>query len=162
VQTLRIVYTGEPLPADRESVYWLNLYEIPPAAPLSDADDTARLDLAVNTQLKLFYRPDAVPAPDHLAEQLRFSLAQENGHWHIECHNPTPWHASFSGLSVDGVNNGAIGELHARQNPDMMTPPHSTRRYPLTPGQPKPDAPVRFSLIDDGGFVHTYVEPLRQ
>jgi len=160
VQTLRILHTGEPLPPGRESVYWFNLYEIPPAAPMSGND--ARLDLAINTQLKLYYRPDAVAEPDHLAEQLRFSLMEENGYWHIECHNPTPWHASFAGLSVDGVNHGTTGALHARQDPDMMTPPHSSRRYPITPGQPKPDAPVRFSLIDDGGFAHEHTGRLRQ
>jgi len=165
VQTLRIVYTGEPLPADRESVYWLNLYEIPPAVAgdaTPDDPDADRLDLAVNTQLKLFYRPDAVPAPEGLAEQLRFSLAQENDHWVIDCHNPTPWHASFAGLSVDGVNHGTTSELHARQDPDMMTPPHSTHRYRLAPGTPKPDSTVRFSLIDDGGFAHEHTGRLRQ
>lgn len=29
-QGLRIINKGESLPTDRESVYWLNLYEIPP------------------------------------------------------------------------------------------------------------------------------------
>jgi len=161
VQTLRIVYTGEPLPPERESVYWLNLYEIPPAVTddaTPDDHDTARLDLAVNTQLKLFYRPPGLAAPENLAEQLRFSLVADNGHWVIDCHNPTPWHASFAGLRVAG--DGA--DLPAQQAPDMMTPPHTTRRYPLAPGQPQPDARIRFSLIDDGGFVQAHDGPLQQ
>ena len=29
-QTLRLMYTGKPLPQDRESVFWLNVLEVPP------------------------------------------------------------------------------------------------------------------------------------
>jgi chaperone protein EcpD len=29
-QVLRVMYSGEPLPSDRESVYWLNVLDIPP------------------------------------------------------------------------------------------------------------------------------------
>jgi len=167
VQTLRIVATGEALPDTRESVYWLNLYEIPPAAPDPDTTldtnaDTARLDLALNTQLKLFYRPQGLPQPENLTEklasQLHFQIEAQNGHWFIACHNPTAWHASFAGLAVDGK----AGELPARQEPDMMTPPQTTRRYRLAPGTPAPDATVKFSLIDDGGFGREYEGTLRQ
>jgi len=165
VQTLRIVATGEALPTDRESVYWLNLYEIPPAAPDTDTPseaDTARLDLALNTQLKLFYRPQGLPQPEniteHLAAQLNFQLEAQNSQWFIACHNPTAWHASFAGLVVDGQ----AGELPAQQEPDMMTPPKTTRRYRLAPGTPLPDATVTFSLIDDGGFGREYQQRLSQ
>jgi len=159
VQSLRIVATGEPLAADRESVWWLNLYEIPPAGDVTGhaSDNAARLDLAINTQIKLFYRPPGLAAPENLAEQLEFHLEEDSpatpGHWAIVCHNPTAWHASFAGLSVAGDRDGHPALLYAQQAPDMMTPPHSTRRYPLAPGQPTPGAPVQFSLIDDGGFA---------
>jgi len=170
VQTLRIVATGEALPETRESVYWLNLYEIPPAAPQADTPsnpdaDTARLDLALNTQLKLFYRPQGLPQPENLTEdlaaQLHFQLEAQNGQWFIACHNPTAWHASFAGLAISGID-GQAGELQAQQEPDMMTPPQTTRRYRLAPGTPLPDATVEFSLIDDGGFGREYVGTPRQ
>jgi len=163
VQTLRILATGEPLAADRESVWWLNLYEIPPAGDgtgnvtANASDDAARIDLAINTQIKLFYRPPGLAAPENLAEQLEFRLEEDSpenpGQWTIVCHNPTAWHASFAGLSIAGSHDGTPTLLYAQQAPDMMTPPHTTRRYPLAPGQPDRDAPVQFSLIDDGGFA---------
>jgi len=158
--TLRILPTGEPLPETQESVYWLNLYEVPPAALDADMDsDAARLDLALNTQLKLFYRPDGLDALGdigaHLAEELRFSLKAEDGYWFIVCHNPTAWHASFAGLAVENTGGGTQ-PLVAIQEPDMMTAPYSERRYRLPPGQPRLDAPVQFTLIDDAGFGHTY------
>ncbi|MFS1537390.1 MAG: fimbria/pilus periplasmic chaperone [Candidatus Phlomobacter fragariae] len=58
IQAIRIVYNGDHLPDDRESVFWLNLYEIPPN--LHDQalnQDSPKVNLTMNTQLKLFYRP---------------------------------------------------------------------------------------------------------
>ncbi|MDP4360542.1 fimbria/pilus periplasmic chaperone, partial [Escherichia coli] len=43
------------LPQDRESVYYFNLREIPPK---SDKPNT--LQLALQTRIKLFYRPKAI------------------------------------------------------------------------------------------------------
>ncbi|MGE8475823.1 MAG: molecular chaperone, partial [Paraburkholderia hospita] len=31
-QTLRVMYSGDALPQDRESVYWLNVLDVPPKA----------------------------------------------------------------------------------------------------------------------------------
>ncbi len=39
---------------DRESLFWLNIQEIP---PISSADDSNVLAVALNTQVKLIYRP---------------------------------------------------------------------------------------------------------
>lgn len=53
VQALRIINKGENLPSDRESVYWLNLYEIPPRER-SNIDVHAQVAMAMNTQMKIF------------------------------------------------------------------------------------------------------------
>ena len=43
-QTLRLVYTGEgKAPRDRETVYWLNVLEIPPKPDASAGDNTLQL-----------------------------------------------------------------------------------------------------------------------
>jgi chaperone protein EcpD len=54
-QTIRIVYTGDPLPQDRESVFWLNVLEIPPK--VDDSASTTALQLAFRSRIKLFFRP---------------------------------------------------------------------------------------------------------
>ena len=54
-QVLRVMYSGEPLPSDRESVYWLNVLDIPPKA--EDAPDTNALQFAFRIRIKLFVRP---------------------------------------------------------------------------------------------------------
>ncbi|AOP44241.1 fimbria/pilus periplasmic chaperone [Edwardsiella piscicida] len=53
-QTLRIIMASDHLPKDRESVYWLNLQDIPPAL------EGSGIAIALRTKLKLFYRPAAL------------------------------------------------------------------------------------------------------
>ena len=53
-QTLRIIMASDHLPKDRESVYWLNLQDIPPAL------EGSGIAVALRTKLKLFYRPKAL------------------------------------------------------------------------------------------------------
>lgn len=50
-QTLRIIMASDHLPKDKESVYWLNLQDIPPAL------EGSGIAVALRTKLKLFYRP---------------------------------------------------------------------------------------------------------
>ncbi|WP_334042522.1 fimbria/pilus periplasmic chaperone [Burkholderia ambifaria] len=54
-QTIRIVYTGDPLPQDKESVFWLNVLEIPPK--VEESTSTTALQLAFRSRIKLFFRP---------------------------------------------------------------------------------------------------------
>jgi len=88
---------------------------------------------------------------DALAARLEFTLQRHKGHWHVLAHNPTPWNASLSALSIDGTD----GLLPAATQ-DLLLPPFSTRRWQLRNGQPAPAASVRFNLIDDVGFSHPH------
>jgi len=148
-QGIRILLAdAQELPGDRESAFWLNLYEIPPTSNTPAAD---RLALAMNTQLKIFYRPKALPSVD-VAAQLRFALVQENGAWFVECDNPTPYHASFTTLEVvdaDASTVPVMGEM------DMMTAPFSRRRYALGGSAPAGKI-VRYALVDDAGFPQRF------
>uniref|UniRef100_A0A182SE45 Uncharacterized protein n=1 Tax=Anopheles maculatus TaxID=74869 RepID=A0A182SE45_9DIPT len=65
-QSVRLMFTGEKLPQDRETLFWFNALEIPPA---SADQDKSSLQIAVRSRLKLFYRPaglagDAASAPN--------------------------------------------------------------------------------------------------
>ena len=57
-QTIRLMYVGSDLPQDRESVFYFNVLDIPPAPSAGKADNF--LQLAINSKLKLFFRPTAV------------------------------------------------------------------------------------------------------
>jgi len=92
---LRVVYTGNNLPQDRESVFWLNIKSIPSSA----MNQGNQLQITIKTKIKLFYRPANLPSmPDVAYQNLKFT--QENGHLHV--HNPTPYYISFYSLSLSG------------------------------------------------------------
>lgn len=63
---LRIVGTGN-LPADHESLFWLNIKSIP---SVEKRDNT--LQLAIKTRIKLIYRPEALKgvSPEEVTDKL--------------------------------------------------------------------------------------------
>lgn len=138
VQGLRIVYNHDPLPQDRESVFWLNLYEIPPELK---NNDPAKLTLAMNTQLKIFYRPKSLSlVPEEAVHKLTYKLGNDGGAY-IEFKNPTPLNISFSKIIV--------GNTKAVQQDDMMLKPFSQRRYLLENSYST--AKVEATIIGDQG-----------
>jgi len=150
-ERLRIIHTGESLPDDRESLFWLNLYEVPPTDTNDNDDDEARLTLTLNTQLKVLYRPQGLAAPDDLAAQLQFRLEQQDGRWCVLTWNPTPWHASIIALSVDGTDGPlSVDEM------GLLLPPFASRCYRLREGTPETGRGVHFSLIGDSGGSEAY------
>ena len=155
IQAIRIVQNGDAMPTDRESVYWLNLYEIPGKVPEKSQpvmENQARLDLAMNTQLKIFYRPASLSKIniEQIAAQLRFSLQQSAGQWFLVCHNPAPYQVSFTGLKVIQAQQ----LIPIEKQMDMMTPAKSDRIYRLEqiPESAQFDR-IEFTLLDDHGTM---------
>jgi chaperone protein EcpD len=62
-QVLRLTYTGEPLPDDKESVFWLNMLEVPPKP--ADASNANYLQFALRTRIKILFRPKQVTQRMH-------------------------------------------------------------------------------------------------
>ncbi|MGS0639220.1 fimbrial biogenesis chaperone [Citrobacter sp. VF227] len=94
-QTLRLSYTGTPLPADRESVYWLNVLEIPPVGEKG----SNQVQVAFRSRIKLFYRPaglDDKGAQDAIA-QLRWHAMGNK----IVLSNPTPYYVSAVAVTLN-------------------------------------------------------------
>lgn len=102
-QNLRILFTHseQPLPADRETVYWLNVLEVPPKPNSLEPQSSNYMQLAIRSRLKLFYRPaglagDPLKAPG----ELRFkAIAQASG-VALVVHNPTPYYVTISQITV--------------------------------------------------------------
>ncbi|WP_130803874.1 fimbrial biogenesis chaperone [Acinetobacter ihumii] len=153
IQSLRVIYNGQRLPKDRESVYWLNLYEIPAVQQPTQKD--AYLSLAMNTQLKVFYRPKQLKNIDlnDIAKQLTFSLHSQAGQWIVVCDNPTPYHASMIQLQLSNSQQS----IQANSETDMMSYPKSQRQYVFN-GTLAQAAKyqLHFSLIDDLGNQHDF------
>lgn len=95
--TLRIMQATTTLPADRETLFWLNMKSIPASSP-SDGANT--LQLAVNTRIKLIYRPAALKdsSPDNASSQLKWARQGQT----LSVSNPTPYYINFQSISVGG------------------------------------------------------------
>lgn len=94
--SVRVVYNGNTLPTDRESVYWLNIKSI----PSTQRKNENVLLIAVKTQIKLFYRPANLSGnPAEAYKKLKFIT--ENGKLVVK--NPTAYSVSLKEIKVDGV-----------------------------------------------------------
>ena len=91
---VRIMNVNPGLPKDRESLFMLNVQEVPPM-PEKTEDGSAQLALAMNTQIKLIYRPKGLAEGRKDAEKKLSSLRRDGRVW---LKNPTPYY--FAVLSV--------------------------------------------------------------
>ncbi len=79
------------LPQDRESLFYFNLREIPPK---SDKPNT--LQIALQTRVKLFYRPKAiVPDKNGTPWQEKLTLLKQGEQ--VQVKNPTPYYVTIIG-----------------------------------------------------------------
>lgn len=140
-RSLRLILSGaSKLPLDRESAFWLNVYEIPPKAT-PKVDDESSVTLALRMQYKVFYRPKSLPTPtDTVSKALTFVLERSGNTASVRVENPTPYYASLASLTL-GLAEGL---------PDMVAP-FSTLDFPLNRIPTADSKTANFVLIDDLG-----------
>ncbi|MDA8481282.1 fimbria/pilus periplasmic chaperone [Citrobacter sp. Awk 4] len=90
-QTLRIsLVDGKGIPANKESVFYLNVLEIP--AKSKNAAENNHLSIAFRTRVKLFYRPQGLKGSSGDApDSLQWSIS--NGG--VKATNPTPYYITL-------------------------------------------------------------------
>ncbi|WP_230957990.1 fimbria/pilus periplasmic chaperone [Burkholderia diffusa] len=154
-QALRLAYTHEPLPGDRESVYWLNVLEIPPRAKAEDARNV--LQMAFRSRIKIFYRPsglqgDANDAPRSVTWSLASS--KDGKHVVVRANNPTPYNVNVAKTSVT-----VGGKAYDSQG--GMIAPRGSREFVLDGlhGVPAAHTPIRYETVNDYGAVVPAVYP---
>lgn len=154
-QTLRILYTGEPLPQDKESVFWLNVLEVPPKTTGDEASKN-KLQLAFRTRIKFFFRPAALKgSATDAAAQVGWRLTQSGKKQVLEARNPTPYFVSFSALEV------LAGGKAAKSEDGGMVAPGETAQFPLSNEVGlAADSKVHFRAINDWGGVIEGETPL--
>ncbi|WP_336983055.1 MULTISPECIES: fimbrial biogenesis chaperone [unclassified Cedecea] len=140
-QTLRLTFVGPNLPQDRESVYWLNILEIPPVTNKQEN----QIQVAFRSRIKIFYRPEALnaQAANEAGAEVRWSQQGSN----IILSNPTPYYISAVSIGVE--QNGKKFMIPA----DMLAPKGSAK-FTL-PQSVKLDASsaVSIEFINDYGAV---------
>jgi len=148
-QSLRILFTHseQPLPADRESVFWLNVLEIPPKPSSPQFQDKNYMQFAIRSRLKLFYRPaglagDPVKAPNELS----FKAASDAGSFTLVVHNPTPYYVTIGQITL------TTGGASHKVNEGMVAPLSDLRlAVPDLKQAPAAGSTVQYDCINDFG-----------
>lgn len=94
---IRIVYLGNGLPADRESLFWLDVKGVP---GLNDAEAKVenRMVLAINNRIKFFFRPAGLKGdPGEGVKNLRWSRSGNS----VTVNNSSPFNLVLSDIIVD-------------------------------------------------------------
>ncbi|UAN50826.1 fimbria/pilus periplasmic chaperone [Serratia sp. JSRIV002] len=133
-QTLRISYTGGTLPMDKESVFWLNVLEVPAKSQAATGEN--KLQMAFRTRIKLFYRPKGLEGNANDAAKA-VTWSTQGGK--VQANNPTPYYVSFVNLSVNG-----------KKLDNAMVPPRSNLALNL-PGNA--GSKISTSFVNDYGAV---------
>ncbi|MXN73559.1 fimbria/pilus periplasmic chaperone [Burkholderia sp. 4701] len=138
--TVRVRAVGDELASDRESRYWINLLEIPPAG----ADDNT-LRIAYRLRMKLVYRPRGITGePRDAPQRLRWTYSDSGPHPALVPVNPTPYYVTLTRLVVQGRAVALAGGA-------VDVAPFGRVEIPLDapPGAPAGD--IVFDAVDDGG-----------
>ncbi|WP_175924390.1 fimbria/pilus periplasmic chaperone [Burkholderia latens] len=143
-QTLRIMYTGTNLPADRESVFWLNVQEIPPQP--TNAEETNLLQLAFRTRIKLFFRPAALEDGPS-GQLLTWKVAHDDkGRSSLRVDNPSPYYVSFGRVALK------TGDKEIQFDPAMVPPfDHVLLTQPQGTHRTFERGTVSYKLLNDYG-----------
>ncbi|AHG20261.2 pilus assembly protein PapD [Chania multitudinisentens RB-25] len=136
-QTLRISFAGGSLPMDKESVFWLNVLEVP--AKTQTKTEENRLQMAFRSRIKLFYRPAGLEGNANEAIKAITWSSQGN---QVQATNPTPYYVSLINLSVNG-----------KKLNQMMVAPHSTMPLNLVGNA---GSKISGSFINDYGAVNPF------
>lgn len=141
LRTLRVMLSSRrSLPEDRESLFWLNIYQISPELSATKSA-TRKLVLPLRLRLKVFIRPTGLKAPTANDEQkLRFSIASQG----ITITNPTPWYMSLTVTATKGIRIGSI-----------MLAPYERRDVVLSQASGV-GTTVNYAVINDSGNWRTY------
>ena len=140
-QLIRVIYAGEGMPADRESVFWLNVQEIPQSAREN------QLQIAIRQRIKLFYRPLGLAGdPLKAAQGVQWQLRDGK----LQVYNPTPYHVSMIRL---GLRQQDVELLGAE---GRMLAPMQRVQLPLTETARSGPVELRFISINDFGAQEPY------
>ncbi|BAN46158.1 molecular chaperone [Metapseudomonas resinovorans] len=135
-QQVRVLFTGTELPADRESLFWINLLDVP---PLEGTEKDAE-QVAVRSRLKLFYRPAGLPGSAETAiEQLDWRLLRTGNGYVLRASNASAYHLSFNEVHLQDAGRhyaagaGTVAPFASQDFPvaDLASPPRQPRALVL-------------------------------
>ncbi len=119
-QSLRIAWSGVPVPQDKESLFYMNVRAIPATA--KDDKDENTLKLIFKTRMKLFYRPkELAGTPIETCENLTFS---RNGTT-LHVTNAGVYYSVFDSLFLGNTLVKSADMVGPKNSVDITLPPQS-------------------------------------
>lgn len=153
VKGIRLIYNKTLLlPQDRESLFWFNIYEIPPEK--KDIKPENSVLVTMNTQIKLFFRPQGITMTSE--EAIKKLACQQKTDTVITCHNPSPVYLSMIAAEVNTASGSAI----KAKGGDFLMAPKSEKEFSF-PATIKSKDQINFSYISELGDHLSYTAWLR-
>jgi chaperone protein EcpD len=147
--SLRIVHVGGPPPSDRETLYWLNVLEIPPSPEAGKAVNT--LQFAFRHRLKLLLRPPGLAIePAAGPGLLTWSIEHDGELLRLHVGNASPYIMSFNEVAL--MAGGGSGKTFALGGGIVAAKGQTTWSLPKDIAVPA-GAVVKFATINDYGAV---------
>lgn len=133
-QQVRVINKFTNTDKEKETLYWLNLYEIMPK-PANKKYDEGLINVVVRLQVKVFYRPDnLIMAISDVSSALIFTKSDKQ----LTIENPTPFYVTIKSASSEN-------------NPNILIPmiaPFSKQQVNLVDSKINT---INYVLIDDFG-----------
>ncbi|WP_097085683.1 MULTISPECIES: molecular chaperone [unclassified Pseudomonas] len=151
-QSMRLIFTQVPVPGDRESVYWLNVLDVPPLAK----DRENYMQVAFRTRLKIFLRPAGLAGePEDAPRAVTWALVKGQAGMALRATNPSAYYVSFNDVA-------AVTPTATFKGPAGMIPPKGTAEFAIEglPAQLPAGSSVRLSWVNDFGAVYPVTRPL--
>ena len=148
VHILRILYMGEGLPSDKESLFLLNVVE----APLKPQNEN-NIQMAIRQKLKLFFRPTDLQGSllDCIAG---LTWKVKNGS-SVEVTNTCAFHLSLVDVQIEFDGRATLLSEYTLLKP-------REKQYFTTPNTRIPkDARIKFLEINDSGLRTVHKQKLR-
>lgn len=140
LNSIKVIYSGgdKKLPEDKESLFYLNIFEIPPKSTSPDSQNEILLSML--TQIKLIYRPDRLKLKEGeltaRLKPLKFSAVKSSDNLvSLKVYNPTPYIVSFSSFTLTGQDNGKSVSFRPADNTDLTVLPQSDKTFPIETGK---------------------------
>lgn len=140
---IRVMYLGNGLPADRESLFWLDVKGVP---GLNDEESKVenRMVLAINNRIKFFFRPAGLKGdPGEAVKTLHWTRAGNT----VKVDNASPFNLVLSDITID---KEAVSVSVVDNN--TVIPPFGHKSYQLK-HTPAAGASVEWNALNDFGVT---------
>lgn len=139
---------GNILPQDRESMFWINVLDVPEQDANSNAGN--KLNLAFRTRIKLFYRPVNIKGTlIKSAEEVIWKKRQTKNGCEIIATNNSPFHVTLVNMKLKQ------GEATVAALPGEMLSPYSSQTFLFKEAKSANINLLDFDYISDlGAFIN--------